>query len=516
MRYLPFLCLLVFGTTFGTAFSASADEKFDYLITGGLVFDGTGAAGKRLVVGIIGDQIAYVGEPKAGHTATEHINASGFIVAPGFIDPHTHAYQERPAEGADYLQSYVTQGITTIFSGNDGGGPADTRAALAEINQQGIAANFGLFVGHGAVRRRVMGMDDRAPTDDELSQMKQLVADAMKAGALGLSSGLFYAPGSFSTTDEVIELAKAAAKQGGVYESHLRDESNYSIGVLGAVAEAIAIGQQAEIPVHIAHIKALGVDVWGQSNAIINLVEGARARGQVVTADQYPWLASGTRVSNALVPRRAMAGGTAAMEDRLLDLQQLPQLKVEMAENMRRRGGPGSILLTGGKSKWRGLTLGDYAAKINKTPIDTAIEIVLDGDAGIASFNMNPDDVRNFMIKPWVMTSSDGGDGHPRKYASFPQKYRRYVVEEGTLPLADYIHRSSGLTAATFGLRDRGLLREGMKADIAVFNPLTFGPKATYESPAEISNGVSYLLVNGKPVVWRGKTTSATPGLALQ
>lgn len=509
------LLTLVFFALMSTISGASAAEKFDYLITGGLVFDGSGAAGQRMVIGVAADKIAYVGVAKANMQAVTHINASGLIVVPGFIDPHTHAIQERPIEGPDRLNSYVTQGVTTVFSGNDGGGPADTATALAQIKNQGIAANFGLFVGHGAVRRHVMGMDDRAPTSDELSRMKQLVADAMQAGALGLSSGLFYAPGSFAETEEVIELAKVAATYGGVYESHLRDESNYSVGVIGAVEEAIEIGEQAGIPVHIAHIKALGVDVWGQSGAIIKLVEAAHARGQKVTADQYPWLASGTRVSNALVPRRAMAGGTEAMKARLTDPDLLPQLKADMRENMRRRGGKNSILLTGGKKKWLGLTLGDYADQIGRSPIDTAIDIVLDGDAGIASFNMNEADVRNFMAQPWVMTSSDGGDGHPRKYASFPQKYRRYVIEEQTLSLADFIHKSSGLTAETFSLKDRGFLRQGMKADILVFDPLEFGPNATYQSAAEVSSGVEFLLVNGTPVIWDQVVKPVTPGAII-
>lgn len=511
MKYLFLLFWVVLASVSGLA----AEDEFDYLITGGQVFDGSGSEGQNIVIGITGDRIVYVGAAKAGLTAAKHINASGLVVSPGFIDPHTHAYQERPSEGPDAIQSYVTQGITTVFSGNDGGGPADSAAALARIHKQGSAANFGLFVGHGAVRRQIMGMDDRPPSADELSQMKKLVAAAMKAGALGLSSGLFYAPGSFANTDEVVELAKVAAEYGGIYESHLRDESNYSIGVIGAVSEAIEIGQRAGLPVHIAHIKALGVDVWGQSSAIIKLVEVAHARGQKVTADQYPWLASGTRISNALVPRHAMAGGTDAMKTRLKDPAQLPQLKAEMAENMRRRGGANSILLTGGQQHWRGLTLEQYAAKIGKAPIDTAIEIVMDGDAGIASFNMNERDVRNFMTQPWVMTSSDGGDGHPRKYASFPQKYRRYVIQEQTLSLAKFIHKSSGLTARTFGLENRGVLQVGMKADILIFDPLTFGPVATYESPAETSVGVVFLLVNGQPVIWQEDTKSVTPGTAL-
>ncbi len=512
---MKYLCLL-FWVAFAMFSGVAAEDKFDYLITGGHVFDGTGSEGQNIVIGIKSDRIAYVGAAKAGLIATKHINASGLIVAPGFIDPHTHEYQERPDEGPDYLSSYITQGTTTIFSGNDGGGPAETAAALTRIDMQGTAANFGLFVGHGTVRRQIMGMDDRPPTADELFQMKQLVADAMKAGALGLSSGLFYAPGSFANTEEVIELAKVAAEHGGIYESHLRDESNYSIGVIGAVTEAIEIGRRAEIPVHIAHIKALGVDVWGQSSAIIKLVEDARAASQQVTADQYPWLASGTRISNALVPRRAMAGGTDAMKSRLQDPAQLPKLKAEMAENMRRRGGAGSILLTGGKQHWRGLTLEQYAGKIGKVPIDTAIDIVMDGDAGIASFNMNEQDVRNFMTRPWVMTSSDGGDGHPRKYASFPQKYRRYVVQEHTLSLTEFIHKSSGLTAKTFGLTDRGFLKEGMKADIVVFDPLAFGPVATYENPAQSSVGVLFLLVNGQPAVWQGRPQSVMAGSALR
>jgi len=508
MKYL----FLLFWVSFSTISAMAEEAKFDYLITGGLVFDGSGAAGKRIVIGITGDRIAYVGDAKAGLTAAKHINASGFVVAPGFIDPHTHAYQERPSEGPDRLNSYITQGITTVFSGNDGGGPADFAAALERIDKQGSAANFGLFVGHGAVRRHVMGMDDRPPTSDELSQMRQLVAGAMEAGALGLSSGLFYAPGSFATIDEVIELAKVAAEYGGIYESHLRDESNYSIGVIGAVAEAIEIGERAGMPVHIAHIKALGVDVWGQSKAIIKLVEDARAKDQQVTADQYPWLASGTRISNALVPRRAMAGGTDAMKNRLQDAALLPQLKAEMKENMRRRGGADSILLTGGQQHWRGLTLAQYGGKIGKAPIDAAIEIVMEGDAGIASFNMNEQDVRNFMTQPWVMTSSDGGDGHPRKYASFPQKYRRYVVQEQTLSLADFIHKSSGLTAITFGLNDRGFLKVGMKADVLIFDPLTFGPEATYENPTELSIGVEFLFVNGQPTILNGHVQSIENG----
>lgn len=488
----------------GCSIEPKEEEAYDIAIEGGLVFDGTGAPGVLTNVGIIGSEIVYVGAASS-LDAKRTINAEGMIVAPGFIDPHTHAFEERPKEGPDYLESYTTQGVTSVLSGNDGGGPVDTERAYEELKARGLGANFGLFVGHGAIRRAVIGMEDRQATPQELEQMKTLVASAMKAGALGLSSGLFYAPGSFAETAEVVELARVAAEYGGIYESHIRDESNYSIGLIAAIEEVIEIGQEANIPVHIAHIKALGVDVWGQSEEIIQRIEAAQANGILVTADQYPWLASGTRVSNALIPRPAMAGGRDALYSRLRNPALLPDLQAAMAENLRRRGGPACILLTSGPEVWRGLTLEEYAEKKATSPIDAAVEIVLAGDAKIASFNMNEDDVQAFMRQPWVMSSSDGGDGHPRKYASFPQKYRQYVVEEKVLTLDEFIHKSSGLTAKTFGIDGRGEIKPQMKADIVIFDPDLYGPIATYESPAEYSDGVDYLLVNGQFAIDDGK-----------
>lgn len=508
-----FAVLTVFfaAVLLGCSIKPTEEEVYDIAIEGGLVFDGTGAPGVSTNIGIIGSEIVYVGAA-SNLNAKQTINANGMIVAPGFIDPHTHAFEERPEEGPDYLESYTSQGVTTVLSGNDGGGPVNTERAYEELKVRGLGANFGLFVGHGSVRRAVIGMEDRQASSQELEQMKALVAGAMKAGALGLSSGLFYSPGSFAETAEVIELARVAAEYGGVYESHIRDESNYSIGLIAAIEEAIEIGQEANIPVHIAHIKALGVDVWGQSEEIIQRIEAAQADGIRVTADQYPWLASGTRVSNALIPRPAMAGGRDALYNRLRNPELLPDLKAAMAENLRRRGGPASILLTSGSKAWRGLTLGEYAEKNQTSPIDAAVEIVLSGDAKIASFNMNEDDVQTFMRQPWVMSSSDGGDGHPRKYASFPQKYQQYVVEEKVLTLAEFIHKSSGLTAQTFGIDDRGEIKPGMKADIVIFDPETYGPMATYENPAEYSVGVEHLLVNGQFTIENGQRTKAAHG----
>lgn len=506
---------LLFGALFTlSAFGCaeqSEPEAYDYLIEGGLVFDGSGSEGQHLQVGIRGGQIVYVGgEAPAG--AKVVVDASGLIVSPGFIDPHTHAYGERPEAGPDPLASYTTQGVTTLFSGNDGGGPVDIGQASKQLRERGLGANVGLFVGHGSVRRAVVGMENRPATDAEMEEMKALVAKAMQDGALGLSSGLFYAPGSFAETSELIELSKVAAEFGGIYESHLRDESNYTIGVLGAVEEAINIGRAANIPVHIAHIKALGVDVWGQSSAIIDMVEKAQSEGIDVTADQYPWLASGTRVSNALIPREKMAGGRDALFARLQNSDSLPEIKIAMLENLRRRGGPQSILLTSGDEAWKGLTLGSYAEKTGKSPIDAAVEIVLAGDAKIASFNMNNDDVQNFMRQPWVMSSSDGGDGHPRKYASFPEKYQSFVRDKKTLTLAEFIHRSSGLTADTFKLKGRGYIGEDMKADVLIFHPENYAPVATYEQPGLMSNGVEFLFVNGTLAINAGQLSEAVGG----
>ena len=503
-------------TVFLLAACDETAERYDTLIENGRVFDGERELPAGTVVGINGDQIRYVGPAHSKLMAGNVVDATGLIVSPGFIDPHTHAYQELPDAGPDRLDSYITQGITTIFSGNDGGGPVNTGDALAALDARGVGANFALFVGHGSVRREVLGMDNRQATVDELARMKLLVGKAMEEGALGLSSGLFYAPGSFAETSEVIELAKVAAQHGGVYESHIRDESNYTIGVLGSVDEALTIGSEADIPVHIAHIKALGVDVWGYSSQIINMIEDAQKKGQIVTADQYPWLASGTRVSNALIPRAAMAGGTEALFARLQDPATLPALKEAMAENLRRRGGPSSILLTSGAERWLGMRLGEYAEIAGASPVDAAVEIVLAGDAKIASFNMNEMDVEAFMRQPWVMTSSDGGDGHPRKYASFPEKYREYVVNRQTLSLTDFIHRSTGLTAQTFGLKDRGFLRAGYKADIVVFDPETFAPTATYQQSDQLSAGVRHLIVNGGFAIANGEMSDQTFGIAVR
>ncbi|MEO1189875.1 MAG: amidohydrolase family protein, partial [Pseudomonadota bacterium] len=465
---------------------------YDIQIHGGLVFDGISEQGRVADVFIEGDSIAFIGDGLEANISGEtFIDATGFIVAPGFIDPHTHTTSDVLfGTESKALKGYLTQGVTTVVSGNDGGGPTDIAGALRAVSERGVGPNFALFTGHGVIRGEAMGRDNRAPSEAELSQMKDTLRAALEAGALGLSTGLYYAPASYASTDEIIELAKIAAEYDALYESHIRDESSYSIGLLGAIEEAIDIGRQSGAGVHIAHIKALGVDVWGQSEAVIATIEAAQAEGLRVTADQYPWSASGTRISNALIPNWAKADSDEAMFERLREPANQERLRTEIAENLRRRGGPDAILLVARADDAPSQTLAEEAAALGLDPIQAAIDIVLGGDSRIASFNMQDQDIEQFMRQPWVMTSSDGTNGHPRKYASFPRKYRTYVVEKPVLTLAEFINRSTYLTAQTLQLCERGALRSGFAADMVVFDPDAFSPVADFSRPAELSKGV--------------------------
>jgi N-acyl-D-aspartate/D-glutamate deacylase len=341
-----------------------------------------------------------------------------------------------------------------------------------------------------------------------------MVGSAMCQGALGLSTGLFYAPQSFAETPEVTALAREAGTRGGVYDSHIRDESSYSIGLAAAVDEAIAIGRDAWLPVNISHIKALGVDVHGQAPAIIARIEAARAAGQRVTADQYPWSASGTSLAAALVPRWAQDGGREALLRRFDDPPLAARLEAEMADNMRRRGGPASLLITEGEHEGR--TLEQVAkAWADSDPVGTAVAIIRKHDPAVASFNQTEADIAAFMRRPWVMTGSDASTGHPRAYGSFARKYSEYVRARRVLSLRDFIARSTALTADTFGLKDRGRLRPGAFADIVVFDPNRFAARATYEQPTLLATGVRTVVVNGVLAVENGQLTGGAAGRGL-
>lgn len=487
-----------------------AQPSFDVLITNGLVYDGGTGESRKTNIGISDDRIASMNADAAAPSAIV-IDANGLAVVPGFIDPHTHALGDLLSAERNKNANYLTQGVTTVFVGNDGGGLSQGEEMIADMQSQGIGTNVGFFAGHNQVRASVMGLEDRAPTDDELSEMQERVRQEMRRGALGLSTGLFYRPGSYATTAEVVELARAAAEFDGIYDSHLRDESSYNIGLLGSVKEALEVAREADIPVHIAHIKALGRDVWGQSGDVIALIDTAHEEGIKATADQYPWQASGTSFGSAVIPRRLMADSEEAMFARLASPDLHDQIREEMEQNIWRRGGVDSMLVTGA-SEWRGMTLGEIAEQLDLPPTEAVIEVVRSGDPSIASFNMTEDDISAIAIQPWVMTGSDGSEGHPRKYASYPKGYQDFVVNQSIMTIAQFVHRSSGLVADTFSLCDRGYLEEGRKADIALLNLEAYLPQADFENPTLLSTGVSYLLVNGELTIKNGELQDALPG----
>jgi N-acyl-D-aspartate/D-glutamate deacylase len=510
-RSLPFLLAAVTLLTtnpFGFA------QDLDLIIRGGSLIDGSGSPAVKEDIGIKDDRIVFVGSG-AGRKAKREIDATGLIVTPGFIDPHTHTAGDLSDPKRSRNEAYLMQGVSTVATGNDGDSPTAIDATLAKWTQQGIGTNAALFIGQGTVRREVMGMSDAKPTPEQLDRMKGLIDTAMKEGAIGISTGLYYAPGSFSNTEEVIELSKIAATHGGIYDTHMRDESSYSIGLLASVRETIRIGQEAHLPVMISHIKALGVDVWGQSADVIALIDQARKAGVNVTASQYPYTASGTSVTAALVPRWAEADG--ALQKNLNDPSIRPRLTAEMNQNLARRGGADSLLMTSARDKSIvGKTLATIAKERNESPVDAAIEIVKAGGSDVASFNMKESDIEVFMRQPWVMTCSDGSEGHPRKYGTYPRKLRQYVFDKHIIPLEFAIRSSTSLPAETLGLKDRGLLKAGYFADVLVFDPKTIDERATYQSPRVLATGVRYLTVNGQLAIDSGSLTTVLSGRALK
>jgi len=485
----------------------------DLLIRGGIVYPGGGEPFTGDVA-ITGDRVIAVG-PHLAVEAARTIDASGMVVAPGFIDPHTHmggwVTSDEPQQRL--VQPFLLQGVTTAFVGNDGGGPIEVRKMLSSAETRPVGINYAAFTGFGTIREAVIGEARRAPTADELAREQALVRTAMCEGALGLSTGLFYAPQSFSETPEVVALAKAAGELGGVYDSHLRDEANYNVGLEGAVDEAIAVARDAHIPVHISHIKALGVDLQGSAPAIIAKIEAARAAGLDVTASQYPWSASGTSLAAALVPLWALDGGRAAMLARFDDPALQARLRSDIAENMRRRGGADSLLIV--EDRWKGRRLDAVAKQLGTDPVTAAMAAIREADSRTVSFNMAESDIAAFMRQPWTMTDSDASNGHPRMYGSFARKYDVYVKQRDVLSLREFIDRSTSVTADWFGLTNRGRLKAGAFADVVVFDPRTYAARATYEQPELIAAGVRAVVVNGQLAVKDGALTGTAAGRAL-
>ena len=493
--------------------------KFDLLIINGKVIDGSGKGARKADVGIRGDRIAFVGDAKKFHIeAARTIDAKGLIVAPGFIDPHTHTLSDLTGAQTKSNEAYLMQGVTTVITGNDGGSVIDIGDTLHKWDEQGIGTNAILLAGFGTIRGRVLGQSDAQPTAAQLEQEKALVARAMDEGAFGMSTGLYYAPQSYSKTEEVIELAKVAAAKGGVYDTHMRSEGTAGIGLLGSIQETIRIGREAKIPIHVSHIKALGPDSWNQSKQAIELIKQANQEGISATACQYPYTASGTSLQASLIPRWAEVGGRAELLKRIDDPQQRPRLIADMQENLRGRGGAESLLIVDARDRSLvGKRLNQLAQEQNKSAVEVALNIIKTvGGAGVASFNMNEKDIRRFMKERFVTTCSDGSTGHPRKYGTFPKKLHDYVVTSKLISLPFFVRNSSGFTAEWFRIPERGLIREGYFADVIVFDPNKVVDRSTYQEPELLATGMTFVIVNGKVAVDNGTYTGILAGRALR
>jgi N-acyl-D-aspartate/D-glutamate deacylase len=391
---------------------------------------------------------------------------------------------------------------------------------MADWDRLGAGPNVYNLVGFGAVRSAVMGNSSAKATPAQVDSMRKLIDKAMREGAYGVGGGLFYAPQSYSSTEEVIAVVSAAKPYGGVYDSHQRDESSYTIGLMNSVREAIRIGRESGLTTNIGHVKALGVDVWGYADSVLRLMREARAAGHMVVADQYPWTASGTGLSAALLPRWAQAGGGDSLRARIADAATRERMLTEMRDNLRRRGGDSTLLLINGNAAARpyiGKTLKQVAAEKGMPAVETALGMIRDGlDMGVASFNMTEADIEKFMKDPYVMTSSDGSGGHPRLFGTYPRKIRRYVLDKPVITMERMIQSASQQVAEVYGIGERGSLRTGYFADVIVFDPATIRERATYVEPELLSEGMRWVLVNGKLAVDQGKPTGVMAGRGLR
>ena len=495
----------------------AADEA-DVVIRGATIVDGTGKDGIVGDLAIKGDAILAVGEWKGAAKTT--IDGKGLVAAPGFIDLHNHSDTSILVEATRDNYNYTSQGCTTIVTGNCGGGAVDVDKLFKQLDENGAGTNVIHLVPHGAVRSKVFGSERRAPTAEELEKMKALVEKGMKAGAWGMSTGLIYVPGNYAKTDEIVELAKVAHAYGGIYASHIRSEASH---LFESLREAIEIGEKSGCPVQISHLKCSTKEAWGKMAEACGIIEAARGRGLKVTADQYPYTASSTNLAAYTVPAWALEGGKLA--ERLADPEDGPKLRKEILESFERRDGADKIFVASyaKKKSYNGKSIDAIAKDESLDPVDVVVDILRNGNAQVVGFSMREDDMLVAMKKDWVATASDGSAKHPtderphpRNYGTFARKIGRFGAEQKVVGLAFAIRSSSGLPADILGLKDRGYLRAGSKADVVLFDPGKFRDVATFDVPDKYSLGVRWVAVNGVAVVADGKRTGALPGRALR
>ena len=497
---------------------------YDLLITNGRIVDGTGNPWFRADVAVKDGRIARIGHINP-REARQVIDARGAIVAPGFIDVHTHVesiYRQPDAE------NFVRMGVTSLVTGNCGYSETDIGKFLGRIKEQPLAVNLATLVAHGSVRSKVMGLVDRAPTPEELQKMEDLVEQAMKDGAVGLSTGLIYVPGVYAKTDEIVALARVVARYNGLYATHMRNEGTE---VVDAIRESINIGEQAGLPVEISHFKISARKLWGKSDVTLGLVRDARRRGLTVTVDQYAYTASSTSLDVRL-PDWALEGGREEGKKRLADKATRERVVREMKEGLKKSGFKdydyAVVASYEPNPAFNGKSIKEIARLARgKDDLDNQIAQILEmyehGGAGMVYHGMDEDDVKEIMREPFTMIASDSGvrkfgEGmpHPRGYGNNARVLGHYVRELRLISLEDAVRKMTSLPAQTFNLRDRGLLREGFAADIVVFDEATVGDRATYEQPHQYASGINYVFVNGEAVLANGEMTKARPGQALK
>lgn len=474
---------------------AAIGQTASTLIRNATVIDGTGRSRFTADIRIVNGTITTIGKAKPG-AGDRVIDATGLVLAPGFIDIHNHSESGLLSEGTAANQ--VSQGITTVIIGPDGGSPWPLSEYFSKIFRK-TAVNVGAFIGHGTLRTEVLKDDLARPaTQAEIRQMSVMLEQAMKEGAFGLSSGLEYDAGFAATTEELIELSRVAAKHDGIYMTHLRDEEE---GVMNAIREAIRIGREAKIPVQISHIKMGNRSVWNRSSEAVSIINDARKNGLDITADAYPYIAWASTIT-VLVPSRKH-------DD-----------PAEVQKGINAIGGADRVLITSCRAfpAYEGKTLDEAAKLADKTTVETYIEIVKGGGAGVVGFGMTEEDVKAFYQTPWVMASSDGGIGgrHPRGTGTFPRILGSFVREKKWLTLEEAVRKSSAMPAARLGLKDRGTIKKGMAADLVLFDPVKVIDRATFSEPQLFSEGIEKVFVNGE-IVWDGDTTTGKlPGTILR
>lgn len=491
----------------------------DIALTGGQIIDGTGSPIRDADV-VIADGKIITPSDNDTIDAKWTIDCSGLIICPGFIDLHNHSDGEIEKPKTRAAVNYVTQGCTTMVTGNCGSGPVDVGEYYQTIDEKGAGTNIAHLIPQGNLRKKVLNSDRVEPNEAQLEEMRKLADEGMRDGAWGMSTGLIYVPSSFASTEEITEIAKVVSKHGGIYASHIRGEGTK---LLESVDEALRIGRDADLPVHVSHFKSSGRESWGLVREAARIIATEREAGRIITADQYPYIASSTSLGATVLPSWAREGGTKALLKRLDGESE--KMRDLIGDRIEKADGGKAIRIASYKSNaaWVGKDLAAIAESESRPIIEIAVEILQNGGASIVKFAISEQDVRHIMAIDWVATASDGGaklpggtKPHPRNYGTFPRKLAYYSIQEKVIPLEQAVRSMTGLPAEILSMQDRGFIRDGLVADITVFDPETLKDTATFDEPHQYANGIEYVFVNGQPVLVKGEFTGALAGKALR